>query len=96
MRFTKYTHECCEELLRASEFSTDPYLVQLVRVMQLADKVSRAMSLNEFESFTSISAPLGLTIRSYEAELQQLKNSFSSELPYSSKLSTYSCPGTFK
>jgi hypothetical protein len=81
-RFTKYTNECCEVLKEASEFPTDAYLVQLIRVMHLGTKVRHTTTLDELGS-EDLSAPLGLLVRGHQAELQQLKTSFSCEFPHS-------------
>lgn len=85
VRFTKYTNECCEELKKALEFPTDAYLVQLIRVVHLGDKVHRTTSINELGFSAGLSTPLGLLVRGYQAELQELKTSFSCELPQSGK-----------
>lgn len=81
VRFTKYTNECCEELMKVSEFPTDPFLVQLIRVVHLGDKVHHTMSINELGSSAVLSAPLGLIVRGHQAELQELKTSFRCEFP---------------
>ena len=83
LRFTKYSNECCDTVQEASEFPTDAYLVQLVRVMHLADRMNRTISVNEFETPAVLSAPLGLSIRWYQAEIQKLKESFDCDSPYS-------------
>lgn len=91
VRFTKYTHECCQVLGETSKLPSDPYLVQLVRVMRLADKVHFTMSDIDFDSPTALSTPLALSIQCHQAELEKLKSSFSCEAPYSSKSSKTAC-----
>ncbi|KAJ6016076.1 hypothetical protein N7540_010667 [Penicillium herquei] len=88
VRFTKYTHECCQEVGQVNEAPSDSYLVQLVRVMHLANRIHRGVSFDEIDSPT-LSAPLVLAIRSHQAELDHLKKSFSSEPPYSANLSVH-------
>ncbi|KAJ5621695.1 hypothetical protein N7528_006478 [Penicillium herquei] len=88
VRFTKYTHECCQELGQVNEAPTDSYLVQLVRVMHLANRIHRGVSFDEIDS-PNLSAPLVLAIRSHQAELDHLKRSFASEAPYSANLSVH-------
>ncbi|KAJ5730709.1 uncharacterized protein N7483_005217 [Penicillium malachiteum] len=87
VRFTKYTQECCQELVRVNELvqvnevPTDSYLVQLVRVMHLANRIHRGVSFDEIDS-PNLSAPLVLAIRSHQAELDHLKNEHFSDLSY--------------
>ncbi|KAJ5809706.1 uncharacterized protein N7503_001924 [Penicillium pulvis] len=89
VRFTKYTDECCEELTKAMEFPTDAYLVQLIRVVHLGDKVHRTTPIKELGPSAVVSTPLGLIVRGHQAELQQLKTSFSCESPQSGILSLH-------
>ncbi|KAJ5898767.1 hypothetical protein N7495_003511 [Penicillium taxi] len=87
IRFTKYSQECCQKIQEAAEFPTDSYLVQLVRVMRLTDKIQHTVSVDELDSPAILSAPFGLAINWHQAELQELKGAFCCENPYSSILS---------
>ncbi|KAJ5823629.1 hypothetical protein N7447_005969 [Penicillium robsamsonii] len=85
IRFTRYTDECCNVLDQVAEYPSDAYLVQLVRVMNLADRIHHTLYNTELHSLSVSSAPppLGLSIRWLEAELKQLKASMPSESPHS-------------
>ncbi|KAJ5374565.1 hypothetical protein N7517_006571 [Penicillium concentricum] len=88
IRFTRYTDECCNVLDHVAEYPSDSYLVQLVRVMNLADRIHHTLYNTELHSLSVSSAPppLGLSIRWLEAELKQLKASMPSESPHSAIL----------
>ncbi|KAJ5082899.1 hypothetical protein N7532_011942 [Penicillium argentinense] len=86
LRFTKYTKECCKRVEEALEFPTDAYLVNLIRVMHLADRIVHTISFNDLDYPEILSAPLGLSIQGFQAELQKIKASFSCEPPHSSIL----------
>lgn len=72
-------------LQETSELPTDAYLVQLIKVVHLADRIVHSISVNTFDLPIMLSAPLGLTIKSFQAELQNLRASFVGECPYSSE-----------
>ncbi|KAJ5477698.1 hypothetical protein N7530_003207 [Penicillium desertorum] len=92
IRFTKYTDECCNVLEQVTEYPTDASLVQLVRVMNMADKIHYALYNTEVNiSSVSSAPPLGLSIRWLEAELKQLKARLPTESPHSGKLCFHPC-----
>ncbi|KAJ5779776.1 hypothetical protein N7457_007496 [Penicillium paradoxum] len=86
IRFTRYTDECCNMLDQVAEYPTDTFLVQLVRAMNLADRVHHTLYHTEFHSSSVPSAALGLSIRWLEAELKQLKDRMRGESPHSTIL----------
>lgn len=88
IRFTRYTDECCNVLDQVAEYPTDATLVQLVRVMNLADRIHHTLYHTDLDSSSVSSAPppLGLSIRWLEAELKQLKDRIPSQSPHSRKL----------
>jgi hypothetical protein len=88
LRFTKYSNECCQVLQETSEFPTDAFLVHLVRSMHLADKINRTFAIHDYDSSTALSAPLGMSVKWHQAELQQLRASCSCEPPHSSTYSS--------
>ncbi|KAK9369480.1 hypothetical protein V1509DRAFT_619548 [Lipomyces kononenkoae] len=74
MKYTDYTEECCRVLEDAGEYPTDLYLVRLVRLHRMGGRI-RCM-FDEYDSPGLIlSAPIGMCIKSIEAELRQLKQS---------------------
>ncbi|KAK9233890.1 hypothetical protein V1525DRAFT_414898 [Lipomyces kononenkoae] len=76
MKYTDYTEECCRVLEDAGEHPTDLYLVRLVRLHRMAGRIRRMLTIDEYDSPGLIlSAPIGMCIKSIEAELRQLKQS---------------------
>ncbi|CAG7916245.1 unnamed protein product [Penicillium olsonii] len=73
IRFTKYTEECCKVLEQAAENPVDAHLVQLVRVMNLAERIHCTLYRTDLHSSPVSSPPIGLSIRWLEAELKELK-----------------------
>ncbi|OQE43291.1 hypothetical protein PENCOP_c003G02827 [Penicillium coprophilum] len=88
IRFTRYVDECCNVLDQVAECPSDAYLVQLVRVMNLTDKIHQTLYNTELHSLSasSVPPPLGLTIRWLEDELKELKARTPNESPYSATL----------
>ncbi|KAF7525678.1 hypothetical protein PCG10_004669 [Penicillium crustosum] len=88
IRFTRYTDECCNVLDQIAEYPTDASAVQLIRAMNVADKIHHTLYHTELfsSSVSSAPPPLGLSIRWLEAEIKQLKAHISSESPYSAIL----------
>lgn len=89
LRFTKYTHDCCQILQEAQESPTDDFVVHLVRSMHLADKIDRTFSIQDYDSPAILSAPLGMTLKWHQAELQRLRASCTCKPPHSSTFSTH-------
>ncbi|KAL2826447.1 hypothetical protein BDW59DRAFT_65165 [Aspergillus cavernicola] len=73
MKYTDYTKECCRVIEHAAEYPTDLYLVRLVRLHRLADRISRTLSRDEIDLPGYPSPPISLCINVLEAELQHLK-----------------------
>lgn len=73
IRFTKYTEECCKVLEQVAENPVDSHLVQLVRVMNLAERIHCTLYRTDLHSSPVSSSPIGLSIRWLEAELRELK-----------------------
>ena len=81
MRYTSYTDECCRTITEAAEYPSDGYLVHLVRLHRVGDRISRVLSADDFDPVPALSAPIGMCVRSLESELQQLKDSQFPVLP---------------
>ncbi|GLA31231.1 hypothetical protein AnigIFM63326_009675 [Aspergillus niger] len=62
----------------AAECETDPYLLQLVRIAHLGEKIYRAVQYHEKDIPTGL-APKTMAIRWLQKELQQLKDSYSGD-----------------
>ncbi|KAL2864769.1 uncharacterized protein BJX67DRAFT_360252 [Aspergillus lucknowensis] len=69
MRYTNYTEECCC-VLEASEEPADLYLIRLVRLHHLAERINRTISLDEYNTPGVPSKPVAERIKSLGADLQ--------------------------
>jgi hypothetical protein len=89
MRYTDYTEECCRVIEDAGEYPTDLYLVRLVRLHRMADRIRRILSVDECDPpGVILSAPIGMCIKSLEVELQQIKLSLDLNSPHNCVLSS--------
>ncbi|OJD12108.1 hypothetical protein AJ78_07244 [Emergomyces pasteurianus Ep9510] len=79
MRFSKYADQCCHILQEAMEYPTDSYLVHLVRIQQIADRIGATVySENLMGSFAvNESAATPLAISSLEKEVQVMGDKIS-------------------
>ena len=79
MRYTKYIHQCLEELDDAAEYETDRLAVQLVRIQHLTNRIvhfhSRDQMVDELPGMPEVSATFCL--EAFQLELDRLRN----ELP---------------
>ncbi|CAG8321418.1 unnamed protein product [Penicillium salamii] len=89
IRFTKYTEECCKVLEQVAENPVDSHLVQLVRVMNLAERIHCTLYRTDLHSSPVSSSPIGLSIRWLEAELRELKARMSGDPSQSAILLTH-------
>ncbi|KAJ5349301.1 hypothetical protein N7541_007028, partial [Penicillium brevicompactum] len=89
IRFTKYTEECCKTLEQVAEYPVDNHLVQLVRVMNLAERIHCTLYRTDLPYSPVSASPIGLSIRWLEAELQELKTRMTSDPSQSAILSTH-------
>ncbi|RAK95031.1 Zn(II)2Cys6 transcription factor domain-containing protein [Aspergillus ibericus CBS 121593] len=85
MQYTSYTDECCRTVQEAAQCESDQYLVQLVRIAHMAEKIYRAVQRHEVDAPTGL-APTAMGIRWLQRELQQLKDSFVCDFPRSAIL----------
>lgn len=77
LRYTKYADDCVRVISEAAEYPSDMYLVRLTQLCCLGDRISRTLGTDDWDSSSSssgISAPIGACVRSFEAELHQLKH----------------------
>ncbi|KAL3495919.1 hypothetical protein BJX62DRAFT_232806 [Aspergillus germanicus] len=72
MRYTAYTEECCH-LLEAAGGSTDLYLARLVRLHGMVERIDRMISLDEYAAYGECSTPISMRIKTFEADLQEMK-----------------------
>ena len=71
MMNTPYLETCCQVLRQRMEYSSDEYLVQLVRIQQLAQSV--AMTLAYRRSGLQVDLPVSIMVKSFQQQLQSYK-----------------------
>ncbi|PMD37794.1 hypothetical protein L207DRAFT_532050 [Hyaloscypha variabilis F] len=87
LRYTDYTKECCRVIAEAGEYPTDQYLVSLVQMHNMTDRINRMLSCDESEPLGAIlSAPLGMCIQLLEKELEAIKTTILPETPENTSL----------
>ncbi len=82
MKFSAYTEESLKELEAARETETDIYLVHLVRIQHLTEKIYSINSGNATaDSVSGIPrAPMSAYQSAFQAELDRIQNSLSKSL----------------
>ncbi|OAL20505.1 hypothetical protein AYO22_08806 [Fonsecaea multimorphosa] len=83
IRYTKYTEECLTTISESVEYPTDIYLVQLIKLSYISDKISRTIIQREWDLCSGLSAPIGAYVKSIDAELRKCKASMSFDIPQS-------------
>ncbi|KAI1617442.1 hypothetical protein EDD37DRAFT_219756 [Exophiala viscosa] len=73
LKYSMYADECCRVLEQANEHANDEQLVIMTRIMSLVGKIKSTFSPEEWEPSSGMSAPVGICVKSFEAELEQLK-----------------------
>ena len=72
---------CCETLEDVIEFSSDVYLVHLVRLQQKADRIGQMLYGDDIEPGTGIAAPIAMAITSLEQEINEIGPSLPLDIP---------------
>lgn len=76
MRFTAYTEECCRVLEDTAQHPSDKYLVKLVQMHQMTDRINHVLTFDQHHPTEPIfSAPVGMCIKALEADLRRIKDS---------------------
>lgn len=88
IRYTRYAEECFHAIADTVEYPTDAYLVQLVNLHRMSDKIARTLSIENLTSSTGFSTPIGALVKSLQGELLQLKDSLPHDSPFTCKSST--------
>jgi hypothetical protein len=79
MQYTTYLENCCLALAEAEEYSTDPYLISLVRLQHFVRKIAQDLPSHEPEPLWNPTAPVGMYVKSLEGELQRFRSSLPQE-----------------
>jgi hypothetical protein len=76
MRYTAYTEECCRIVEDAAQYPSDQYLVKLVQMHRITDRINHVLTFDQYHPTEPIfSAPVGMCIKVLEADLRQIKDS---------------------
>ncbi|KAK4941827.1 hypothetical protein LTR10_018303 [Elasticomyces elasticus] len=73
VKYSRYADECCRVLEQTKEYPSDEHLVVMIRIMSLCNRIRSTFSPEESEPSSGMSAPVGVCVKSFEAELEQLK-----------------------
>ncbi|MCJ1383625.1 hypothetical protein MMC17_006739 [Xylographa soralifera] len=84
--FNSYLEKCCVELSRGTEYRTDIYLVQMVRLQHFVERISQSLISDEIHPSWNMKAPIAFYIRSMESELGKWKSSLPSDLDQHTQL----------
>jgi hypothetical protein len=76
LRLKGRIYQCCQSLSAAAQYPSDAYLIQIVRLQNIADKINRHLSCDEPDS----SLPIYMCVKSLQHELQTFKNSIPADL----------------
>lgn len=75
MRYTRYMDDCCRVLLEKQEYPTDFFLVQLVKLQRIALCMQNTLPLDSLDPPSPLTSSIGLSLKSFETELEQFKSS---------------------
>ncbi|KIV85104.1 hypothetical protein PV11_00839 [Exophiala sideris] len=73
VKYSRYADECCRVLEQTNGYPSDEHLVVMIRIMSLCNRIRSTFSPEEWEPSSGMSAPVGVCVKSFEAELEQLK-----------------------
>lgn len=85
LRYTKYTDECSAILCETKEYPTDEYVVNLLILHRIGEKIRKTIWDDPIDSSWVLSASLGMCVRHLEIELQHFKDSIPLDLSQNSE-----------
>ncbi|KEY71660.1 hypothetical protein S7711_09628 [Stachybotrys chartarum IBT 7711] len=82
MNFSPYIKQCLRDLERAPEFESDQYLVHLIRIQELSERIAQLRLLDEADqdSAKSSKAPLSGYMCAFETELEEMRSNMPQHL----------------
>jgi hypothetical protein len=86
IRYTTHAEDSCNALSQKPEYESDIYLVQLVKLQQIAENITQALPYDAPQSFWTSKPPIGLLVKAFEMELQSFKESLPQALLQDRKL----------
>lgn len=85
LRYTKYTDECLLKLTETQEYPSDEYVVCLLRLHRIGEKIRRTLWDDPIDIAWGLSAPVGMGVRYLEMELRQFREVIPEDLAQNSK-----------
>ncbi|KEF58238.1 uncharacterized protein A1O9_06164 [Exophiala aquamarina CBS 119918] len=73
IRYTKYADECCRSIAEAAETPTDLYLLELIKICRLSEKINQTVGPENWDMPSGLSSPVGASVTALHGELQSLK-----------------------
>lgn len=78
---TPYVEECCTEIEKQQEYSSDQYLVFQARLENVADAAIRSFPFQNAEYWSNMGTePICMLVKSFERDLERFKNTLEPEL----------------
>lgn len=88
IRYSPYLEQCLRELEAKPEYESDLYLVNLVRIQHLTERISRLHAKDHVEDDLPgvARAPMNVYINAFQGELDRYKDALPRHLRANSKL----------
>lgn len=78
LRYNAQLSDACRNLEEAQEYPSDRFLVYLVRLQNIVQRIERKVSVNDFTADTMI--PLAMFVNALHSELKDFKNSIPADV----------------
>lgn len=85
LRYSKYTDECLVTVGEMKEYPTDEYIVYLLRLHRIGEKIRRTLWDDPIDIAWGLSAPVGMCVRYLEIELRQFRELIPTDLAQNSE-----------
>ncbi|MCJ1312744.1 hypothetical protein MMC25_006420 [Agyrium rufum] len=84
--FSKYMDECCNVISEAQEYQSDVFLLRLVKLQTIVDRMTSSLPYEDVESGQRASATTEMVIKALQNELEIFKSSLPPQLQQDSVL----------
>ena len=85
LRFTKYTDECLVAIGEMKEYPTDEYIIYLLRLHRIGEKICRTIWDDPINIAYGLPAPVVMCVQYLEIELRQFREVIPMDLAQNSK-----------
>ncbi|RAO66306.1 uncharacterized protein BHQ10_002318 [Talaromyces amestolkiae] len=89
LKYTKYTDECLVTLGEMKEHPSDEYIVYLLRLHRIGEKIRRTLWDDPIDIAWGLAAPVGMCVRYLETELRQFMELIPIDLAQNTLLRSY-------